>query len=282
MSSLRKKPDDVVDGILKRAELSKLARRLQSLLALARFKTKHGWEDLTLDTIEPNFEEEIRQKRLAEGDTLSDSAFSASGLPYSSDTLMSLPLKPDLFSNAVGSRNKGTSHRKRTYLTSFENNPSSPSKRFRLSPTAHKSVGDHSFWKDSQGRAQPSPIKPCRQQHFTPVDQDSSFQLRLLNSGLTPLNLAAPSDDDDFLTVHSFNAANMRSSPLTGPPSTPPQKNSKLDLLSSMVTPGDGNLFPTTPDQGFDFADFVNVTPPSPAQKPWRNASSHAYHPNAP
>ncbi|KAH7111383.1 hypothetical protein EDB81DRAFT_671498 [Dactylonectria macrodidyma] len=281
MTSLRKKPDDIVDGILKRAELSKLARRLQSLLALARFKTKHGLEGLTLDTIEPNFEEEIRQKRLAEGDTLSDSAFSVSGLPYS-DTLMSLPLKPDLFSNAVGSHNKGTSHRKRTYFTSFENNPSSPSKRFRLSPTTHNSVGYHSFWKDSQGRAQPSPIKPCRQQNFTPVNQDSSFQLCLLNSGLTPLNLAAPSDDDDFLTVHSFNAANMRSSPLTRPPSTPPQKNSKLDLLSSMVTPGDGNLFPTTPDQGFDFADFVNVTPPSPAQKPWRNASSNSYHLNTP
>ncbi|KAH7110429.1 hypothetical protein B0J13DRAFT_662037 [Dactylonectria estremocensis] len=280
MPSPRKKPEDVVDGVLKRAELSKLARRLQSLLALARFKTKHGWEDLTLDTIEPNFEEEIRQKRLAEGDTLSDSAFSASGLPYSSYTLMSLPLKPDLFSNAVDSRNKGISHRKRNYFTSFENNPSSPSKRFRLSPTAHKSVGDHSFWKGSQGRAQPSPIKPCRQQHFSPVY--SSFQLRLLNSGLIPLNLAVPSDDDDFLTVHSFNAANVRSSPLTGPPSTPPQKNSKLDLLSSMMTPGDGNLFPTTPDQGFDFADFVNVTPPSPAQKPWRNASSHACHPNSP
>ncbi|KAH7124310.1 hypothetical protein EDB81DRAFT_890408 [Dactylonectria macrodidyma] len=175
MSSLRKKPDDVIDGILKRAELSKLARRLQSLLALARFKTKHGWEDLTLDTIEPNFEEEIRQKRLAEGNTLFDSAFSASNPSYSSYTLLSFPLKPDMFSNVVGSRNQATSHRKRTYFTSFKNNPSSPSKPFRLSRTAHKSVGDHSFWNGSQGRAQPSPVKPCRQQHFTPVDHASAW-----------------------------------------------------------------------------------------------------------
>ncbi|KAH7116371.1 hypothetical protein EDB81DRAFT_767394 [Dactylonectria macrodidyma] len=278
MRSLRKKPEDVVDGVLRRAELSKLALRLQNLLALARFKTKHGWEHLTLDTIEPILEE-IRQRCLAEGDTISDSTSSTSGLSCSSYDLMSLPPKPHLFSNAVGSRSSDTSHRKRTYFTSFESKPSNPSKRFRLSPTTHKSVGDHSFWKHSLGRAQPSPFKPCRQQHFTPVDQYSSFRLRLLNSGL-PLHLTIPSDDDDVLTVCSFDTANMRSLPLTGPPLTPPQKNSNLDLLSSMMTPGDDNLFPTTPDQSFDFADFVNVTPPSPTKKLWTKAGSHACHPN--
>ncbi|KAH6984080.1 hypothetical protein EDB80DRAFT_238228 [Ilyonectria destructans] len=283
MSSLRKKPEKVVDGVLKRAELTKLARRLQNLLALAWFKTKYGCEHLTLDTIESILEEEIRQKCLAEDDTLSGSTFSTSGLPYSYD-LMSLALEPRLFSNAVGSRNNGTIHRKRAYFPSFENKSPNPSKRFRPSPTTHKSVGDHPFWKDSLGRAQPSPVKPCRQQHFTPVDQDSSFGLRLLNSGLNPLNLAAPLHDDDLLAIRSFNAANMRSLPLTGPPltptptPTPPQKNSKLDLLSPMMTPGDGNLSPTTPNQSFDFADFVNVTPPSPT---WRKAGSHAWHPNS-
>jgi hypothetical protein len=54
------------------------------------------------------------------------------------------------------------------------------------------------------------------------------------------------------------------------PPSTPPQKSSKLDLPSSMMTtPGGGNLFPNTPGQGFDFSEFVNITP-SPAQKSWK------------
>ncbi|KAH6960036.1 hypothetical protein BKA56DRAFT_680284 [Ilyonectria sp. MPI-CAGE-AT-0026] len=126
--------------------------------------------------------------------------------------------------------------------------------------------------------AQPSPFKPCHQQHFTSVDQHSSFGLRLLNSGLNPLNLAAPLDDDDLLAIRSFNAANMRSLPLTGPPLTPPQKNNKLDLLSPMMTSGDGNLSPTTPNQSFDFADFVNLTPPSPT---WRKTGSHAWHPNS-
>lgn len=57
------------------------------------------------------------------------------------------------------------------------------------------------------------------------------------------------------------------------PPSTPPPKN--LALPSSMMTtPGGGSgllsVFggPNTPSQGFDFSDFVNITP-SPAQKVW-------------
>ncbi len=63
-----------------------MARRLQNRLALAQFKTKHGWEDLTLDTIEPKMEEELRRKRLSDGsgDVLSDSSSSASDLPYPS------------------------------------------------------------------------------------------------------------------------------------------------------------------------------------------------------
>ncbi|KAJ4310200.1 hypothetical protein N0V84_011094 [Fusarium piperis] len=327
-SPWKKQPEDVVDCVLKRAEVSKIARRLQNRLALAQFKTKHGWEDLTLDSIEPKVEEEMRRKRLAEpGDLLSDSSSSASDLPYPSRALMSSPLKAPLFSDAVGSSNGSTGHRKRTYYATFADASSSPSKRFRASPTAHKSLGAHASWKNSHQLAHSSPIKPRRQQHFTTSagPDVSFFQQRLMSRELTSPNFAAPSDDDDdLLPVHSFNHASIRSSPprtppmrsrtlgnkrgkgeagsganggKTGeegadlllylaaspspavrtstrtrmdPPSTPPQKNSKMDLPSSMMmTPGGGNLFPTTPSQAFDFADFVNITP-SPAQKPWK------------
>lgn len=271
----------------------------------------------------------MRRKRLAEpGDLLSDSSSSASDLPYPSRALMSSPLKAPLFSDAVGSSNGSTGHRKRTYYATFADASSSPSKRFRASPTAHKSFGAHASWKNSHQLARSSPIKPRRQQHFTTSagPDVSFFQQRLMSRELTSPNFAAPSDDDDdLLPVHSFNHANIRSSPprtppmrsrtlgnrrgkggdagsganggKTGeegadlllylaaspspavrtstrtrmdPPSTPPQKNSKMDLPSSMMmTPGGGNLFPTTPSQAFDFADFVNITP-SPAQKPWK------------
>ncbi|KND93339.1 hypothetical protein TOPH_02120 [Tolypocladium ophioglossoides CBS 100239] len=323
-SPWKKQPEDVVDSVLKRAEVSKIARRLQNRLALAQFKTKHGWEDLTLDSIEPKLEEEMRRKRLCDGDVLSDSSSSASDLPYPTRTLMSSPLKAPIFSDAIFSSNGSSGHRKRTYLASFDHMASSPSKRFRGSPTAHKSFSGHSTWKDSHQLAQSSPIKPRRLPHFTTSagPDVSFFQQRHMTSGLKSPNFAAPSDDDDDLPIHSFSVNNLRSSPPRTPPmqtrslsikrgkemlavanggksgeegadlllylaaspspavksnrdrmehlSTPPPKNNKLDLPSSMMTtPGGGNLFPNTPGQGFDFADFVNITP-NPAQKQWR------------
>ncbi|KAJ4164150.1 hypothetical protein LMH87_005835 [Akanthomyces muscarius] len=323
-SPWKKQPEDVVDCVLKRAEVSKIARRLQNRLALAQFKTKHGWEDLTLDSIEPKMEEEIRRKKLYEGDVLSDSSSSASDLPYPTKTLMSSPLKAPIFSDAIGSSNGSSGHRKRTYIGSFDNVSSSPSKRFRASPTLHKSFQGYSSWKDAHQLAQSSPIKPRRQQHFTTsAGPDVSFfrQRRMTNELASPNFAAASDDDEDLLPAHSFNINNLRSSPPRTPPmqtrslsnkrkghgspaangktgeegadlllylaaspspavkanrgrmerlTTPPPKSNKLDLPSSMMmTPGGGNLFPNTPGQGFDFADFVNITP-SPAQKQWR------------
>ncbi len=197
-----------------------MARRIQNRLALAQFKTKHGWEDMTLDSLEPKFEEEMRRKRISEGDVLSDSSSSASDLPYPVRTLMSSPLKAPLFSDAVGSSG---GHRKRSYLTSFDNALSSPSKRFRASPSGnHRSfTGGQASWKGSHQLAQSSPIKPRRQQHFTTAaGPNVSFFAgsRAVTDALTSPNYAGPSDDDDdLLPAHSFQIDNVRSSP----PSTP-------------------------------------------------------------
>ncbi|KYK60731.1 hypothetical protein DCS_01869 [Drechmeria coniospora] len=324
-SPWKKQPEDVVDTVLKRAEVSKIARRLQNRLALAQFKTKHGWEDLTLDCIEPKLEEEMKRKRLCDGDVLSDSSSSASDLPYPTRTLMSSPLKAPLFSDAIGSSNGSSGHRKRTYnIASFDDAASSPNKPLVTSPTAHKSFSGHAAWRDNHQLAQSSPIKPRRLPHFTTsAGPDVSFcqQWRMTNDLRLP-KFDDPSDDDDDLPAHASRANNPRSSPPRTPPmktrslgpkrskenlstaskgksgeegadlllylaaspspavksnrgmmervSTPPPKNGKLDLPSSMMTtPGGGTMFPNTPGQGFDFADFVNITP-SPAQKQWR------------
>ncbi len=185
-----------------------MARRLQNRLALAQFKTRHGWEDLTFDMIEPKYEDEIRRKRVSDGgDMLSDSSSSTSELPYNGRGLMSSPLKAPLFSDAVGSSNGSTGHRKRTYMASFDdlnNNHyghhggrrasymSSPSKRYRSSPPPSRHVSGplsagadpsfhsdrsflppppafsgHASWKDHHQLSHSSPIKPRRQQHFT-------------------------------------------------------------------------------------------------------------------
>ncbi|KMQ81488.1 cyclin-dependent kinase, partial [Lasius niger] len=136
---------------------------------------------------------------------------------------MSSPLKPPLFSDAVASSNGSSGHRKRTYFASFDHPTSSPSKRFRASPTPQKG---HTTWKDSHQLAQSSPIKPRRLPHFTTSGGPdvSFFQQRQMTNGLKSPNFTAPSDDDDDLPAQSFRSTKMRSSP----PRTPPMQTRSL------------------------------------------------------
>ncbi|OTB02377.1 hypothetical protein M426DRAFT_24706 [Hypoxylon sp. CI-4A] len=260
-SPLKKQPEDVADRVLKRVEVSKIARKLQGRLALAQFKTKHGWEDLTLDKIEPKVEEEIRRKRLIDGDVLSDSSSSTSELPYpSSRTLMSSPLKAPLFSDAIGSSNGSTGHRKRTYnMAEFDMSMtmSSPTKRFRLSPTAHKSFNNYpnSSWKAYRQLTQSSPLKPRRQQHFTTTTgPDISF------SGLDFTSaFATPSDDDDdLLPAHSFSINHHHSA---SPPRTPPMRNRALNRRNKDKNTANGQK---AGEEGADLLLYLAQSP-SPA-----------------
>lgn len=51
------------DKVLKRAQIAKMTRNLKSRLQLASFKTKRGWQNLTLDTIEPRILRELQHKQ---------------------------------------------------------------------------------------------------------------------------------------------------------------------------------------------------------------------------
>jgi hypothetical protein len=256
-----------------------MASRLQNRLALAQFKTKHGWEDLALDSIEPKLEEELRRKRHTEGDVLSDSSSNTSELPYPARALMSSPLKAPFFSDAVGSSNGSTGHRKRTYMGSFDQAESSPSKRFRQSPTAHRSfTTGHTSWKDHHQLAQSSPIKPRRQQHFTTsTGPNVSFFAgsRQIADVLTSPNYAAPNsdDDDDLLPAHSFRSNNGH----TSPPRTPPMrgrggpgKRHRDKAPAPIVEVTEAK----TGEEGADLLLYLAASP-SPANPP-RNSSNSA------
>ncbi|CAK7268427.1 hypothetical protein SEPCBS57363_003087 [Sporothrix epigloea] len=222
-----------------------MARRIQNRLALAQFKTRHGCEDLSFDIIEPKFRDEMQLKRVSEGDVLSDSSSNASEIGYPSGrTLMSSPLKAPLFSDAIGSSNGSTGHRKRTYVASFDDLnqqyhnqhhtgrrasyvASSPSKRYRSSPPplnrhvsgpvalsylqpATVSFSGHASWKDYHQLSHSSPIKPRRQQHFTTTagpDVSLFPGTRRIADALTVVNYNAnqSSDDDELLPTHSFH-----------------------------------------------------------------------------
>jgi hypothetical protein len=267
-----------------------MARRLQNRLALAQFKTQHGWEDLTLDTLEPKIEEEMRRKRMQqEGDILSDSSSSASDLPYPTRALMSSPLKAPFFSDAIGSSNGSTGHRKRTYMASFDMDQalSSPSKRFRTSPTTYRSftIG-HAPWKDHHQLANSSPIKPRRQQHFTTSTGPnvSFFSGTKHIPDLSHPNYSAPlsDDDDDLLPAHSFLARSNSNLRAASPPSTPPMRSrSSLGNRRSHNTHNPANdqdknreahvaNQPHGDDPGADLLLYLAASP-SPAIKQSRN-----------
>ncbi|KFZ07025.1 hypothetical protein V501_06848 [Pseudogymnoascus sp. VKM F-4519 (FW-2642)] len=136
-------PEVVADRVLRRAEVSKMARKLQNRLALAQFKAKHGWEDLTLDLIEPKVDEHLRRQRPSSaGDMLSDtSSSSASDFNYPRTVLSSSPLKAPFFSDALDSSSGSSGHRKRSYNATFHNpSQSTARKRFRSSPSAGRSM----------------------------------------------------------------------------------------------------------------------------------------------
>ncbi|KAH8167681.1 hypothetical protein CIB48_g563 [Xylaria polymorpha] len=258
-SPLKKHPDIVADKVLKRVEVSKIARRLQGRLALAQFKTKHGWEDLTLDIIEPKVEEQ-RRRRICDGDVLSDSSSSTSELPYPTRTLMSSPLKAPLFSDAVTSSSGSSGHRKRTYTASFDMTMSSPTKRFRASPTLHKSShhsNNHS-WRKQHQLIQSSPIKPRRQHFTTSNGPDVSFfqGTRRPSVDLTSPNFAAPADDDDgLLPLHSFQVDQ------SSPPRTPPMRSRNINIRRGRDARGASN---GKPEEGADLLMYL-ATSPSPA-----------------
>jgi len=246
----KKQPEVVVDAILKRAEVGKvhspllnipfplpkppnahnylqIGRTLKARLALAQFKVNKGWQDLTLDTIEPKIEEQLRARRpMSSGNTSTNSSSSASELRYStSRNLMSSPLKeaPAIFSDQIGSRSRSGSssgYRKRNY-NSFEHPSSNNSarKRFRSSPPVSRpSDSTRTPYQVTQS----SPIKP--RTHFTnPAGPGVSFSAGSLNipADFQSTNFAAASDDEeDLLPAHSFQ---MRSSP----PRTPPPVRSR-------------------------------------------------------
>src|SRR3954469_17210068 len=89
--------------------LRQMTRALQDRLALANVKIKHGWENLSLDTIEPKIEMELKRKRPdSSNGPLSDTSSSVSDRFYPLGVVDSSPLTGPIFSDDVGP--PGSSH----------------------------------------------------------------------------------------------------------------------------------------------------------------------------
>lgn len=249
-----------------------MARKLQTTLAFASFKTTQGWEDLTINEIEPRMAEQFRRKRPSSaGDILSDSSSSTSDFQYPRHLQSSSPSKAPIFSDSLGSSNGTTGHRKRTYNASFPHPSSNQRKRLRSSPTAGRSL--HSSWKDQHQLAQSSPIKSRKHSHFTtsagPNISFSRGTSSSTNHGIHSTFGSTSDDEDDLLPMHNFKMPSMdiRSSP----PRTPPTRSRALlgrNNINNNITAA--SKTPKASDDGADLLLYL-ATSPSPAQRPRNN-----------
>ncbi|KAI0474978.1 hypothetical protein GGR56DRAFT_643935 [Xylariaceae sp. FL0804] len=152
---------------------------------------------------------------------------------------------------------------------------SSPTKRFRSSPTPHKSLCSpplcsptpQGSWRGHHRQLiQSSPIKPRRQQHFTTsAGPDVSFfqGTRRPSADLTSTpNLAAQSDDDDdLLPAHSFQ---VNGNGGASPPRTPPPMRSRRQIRDRNDAGGEDDDGHKTGEEGADLLLYLAASP-SPA-----------------
>lgn len=256
-----------------------MARKLQNRLALAQFKAKNGWQDLTLVEIEPKLDERLRlQRPSSSGDRLSDTSSSSAYSDFQYPrALASSPMKGPIFSDALQSSSGSSGHRKRMYNHTFNGaayptSHNSARKRFRQSPMKKADFfNPHTAWKDEHHLAQSSPIKPRKQHFTTTAGPDLSFY-HTSNDSIPEENfMSTSSEEDDLLPLHSFQMPEIGRERNVSPPRTPPPMRSRPLNKRSQTTHGRVQHQQQSHQghgQGEEGADLLLylATSPSPAQ----------------
>lgn len=282
-----------------------MTRALQDRLALANIKITRGWQDRSIDSIEPELELELKRKRTSSNaDLLSDTSSSVSGRCFSADQLASSPPTGPIFSDEVA-RSGSSQESVKRFRSAL------PPRRTATLARTKTARASSASWKSSYNLPESSPLPRHSRNAFSFASETS-----------TVLDTSSISEDDDQdIPLHSFQfsenhvssspprtpppdlarSARLRnksfgsissehnpvkegadlllylaSSPSPAvrfdktpmlPPATPPAKSTPLPS-SMMMTPGGPAFYgfaPHTPSAGFNFADYVQLTP-SPAQ----------------
>ena len=237
-----------------------MTRALQSSLALANIKVKHGWQGEPLEVLQPRISQELSRKRPASSnDTISDSSSSISGELSSVRNLESSPLTIPMFSDTFDFPESGRGA-KRQRVGNKMPLPASSSRTGRKS----RNAATVQSWKRSYQLPQSSPLLNTRHSNFASSAHVS--KLSFISEGSTvpdePPSPELSEDDDADLPVHSFAAQTsvIQSSP--PPPRTPPPQRRMIN--------NDANISwsrtPKTGEEGADLLMFLATTP-TPANK---------------
>lgn len=250
-----------------------MTRALQDRLALANVKIKYGWENLSIDTIEPHIDQQLKRKRPASSinDSYSDTSSSVSSRFHSVGGMASSPLTAPIFSDdmpRLGSSHsslQGSTHSsKRPRFADVHQYPASSSQTGRKTRSALAVQS----WKRSHRLPESSPAYHNRTAIFPSTLHVP--KLSFISEGSSLID-DAPSpelseDDDTDLPVHSFNVGSDLYNIHSSPPKTPPPQH------RFSRTPKDGDeahslilLYPSpTPANGVNSARVLAPsTPPS-------------------
>jgi len=207
------RPQEIASKVLRRAQVSKvsllddrlsiyhsliftkMARTLQDRLALANVKVKHGWQNRSLETIEPEIERELKRKRIdANIELFSDTSSIASNHCFSAGQPASSPLTAPLFSDDItrsgASARQGYPKRFRNDIPLLEP-PGSTHSQGRGRDSKRKATS----WKSKYELPQSSPTHyRSRTRPSIANDRQGSF---ISDRSATLLHSPSASEDDD-------------------------------------------------------------------------------------
>lgn len=251
---------EAVQKVLRRAEVSRIARVLQHRLALATYKTKHGLEKLDLDTIEPRVEEDLKRKRSANRNSEPPGHPGEADLEWLRENV---GRSTSSFSE-YGQQSRDVSPRKRPRTSSSDPHfplplpPRRPVTSWRESPRRMNSspgAYDGPYYNHHRGYFYRDPL--MRDQYINDSEFHSSPPQTPPPQFAEPTVERQAGEDGEIVIFLSASPSPMDTMPKSMPftPSTPPSKHATLP----------SSVLPQTPQGVFNFADFVNITP-SPAQ----------------
>lgn len=226
-----------------------MTRALQDRLALANVKIQNGWENMSLDAIEPQVEERMKKKRAASSvDTISDTASTTSSRLQSGSGFGSSPLTAPMFSDDI--RSGGSVKRLRSMNPNrFASSGAASGRRNRFS------ARNQQTWKKNHDLPESSPIKHTKHAHFP---SDNIHSLSFISETTTvpdePPSPEFSEDDDADLPVHSFRLPATRIT--SSPPRTPPPERRVLHRQNICWSDT-----PKTKDEGADLLVYLANSP---------------------
>ncbi|KAL8675418.1 MAG: hypothetical protein Q9168_000249 [Polycauliona sp. 1 TL-2023] len=246
-----------------------MARKLHDRLALARYKTQHGLDNLSPNLVEAHLESTLKRKRPGSTiSTSSDTSSTTSDQPFFSGGLDSSPpsagIHPSVPANAVGY--KSTHHPTYTFADTSTTCRSRNSTRSMAVPLADPA---RASWKSAHNLPQSSPGF-----HQTPHFSESEApHLSFTSEASTVPNtppFGSASDDETHEPLDppfDMTSSHFRSSPPCTPPPTRSRKSCNqrgapagekgAELLMHLATS------PSPANQGLNHRFYPPSTPPS-------------------